>query len=134
MAQYLALRAIAEDGVSGGALARRAGVSGPAVSQLVATLAAASWIEREPSATDRRLHVLSLSPSGRQLLRSVDRMLRAEVASLLAGVPAPEVDALARALPAVEALLSGHEPPRRPPPPGPPGRGPRPPRPSGRRR
>ena len=39
LAQFAALRAIADEGVSGSELARRAGVSGPAVSQLLAGLA-----------------------------------------------------------------------------------------------
>ena len=47
-------------------------------------------------------------------------MLREQLATLLADIPRPEVDALARLLPFVEAALSGTAPPRRPPPPRPP--------------
>ena len=45
--QYLALRAIVRERISATELARRAGVSGPAVSQLLAGLADAGLIERD---------------------------------------------------------------------------------------
>jgi hypothetical protein len=47
-------------------------------------------------------------------------MLCGQFATLLADIPRPEVDALARLLPFVEAALAGTAPPRRPPPPRPP--------------
>src|SRR5919201_1323170 len=62
--QYLALRAIAREGVSGTELARRAGVSGPAVSQLLAGLADAGLIERRVAGGARRRVSLALSPAG----------------------------------------------------------------------
>src|SRR6266540_515212 len=62
--QYLALRAIDREGVSGTELARRAGVSGPAVSQLLAALADAGLLDRGPLARDRRRQILSLSEAG----------------------------------------------------------------------
>src|SRR3954465_1839638 len=48
--QYLALRAIAREGVAGSELARRTGVSGPAVSQLLSALASAGLVERRADA------------------------------------------------------------------------------------
>src|SRR5438874_10231814 len=65
VAQFLALRTIAGEGVSGSELARRTGVSGPAVSQLLASLAEAGLIERSELAEDRRRHALALSASGK---------------------------------------------------------------------
>ena len=44
--QYLALRAIAREGISGSELARRTDVSGPAVSQLLAGLVDSGLLER----------------------------------------------------------------------------------------
>ena len=121
LAQYLALRAIADEGAGGAELARRAGVSGPAVSQLVAALDAAGLIERSPVAADRRRHTLALSKAGARALRSAERLLRRQLSSLLADVPPREADALARGLDAVDGALRGRPPPRRPPPepPGP---------------
>jgi DNA-binding MarR family transcriptional regulator len=129
VAQFLALRAIATEGVSGSELARRAGVSGPAVSQLLAGLVDGGLLERGELVEDRRRQTLALSGPGRRALASAQTLLRERLSSLLTELPRLEADALARALPRVEATLSGAPPPRRPPhhrrPPPPP---PRPPR------
>jgi DNA-binding MarR family transcriptional regulator len=120
VAQFLALRAIGGEGASGSELARRAGVSGPAVSQLLAGLVDGGLLERHELLEDRRRHTLALSVRGRRALSSAQALLRERLSSLLAELPRPEADALARALPRVEAALSGAPPPRRPPPPRPP--------------
>lgn len=117
VAQFLALRAIAEEGLSGAELARRTGVSGPAVSQLLGGLADAGLLARDASADDRRRVTLSVSADGRAALESAQRLLREHLSVLLADLPRPEADALARALPRVQATLSGAPPPKRPPPP-----------------
>jgi DNA-binding MarR family transcriptional regulator len=118
--QYLALRAIAREGVTGSELARRTGVSGPAVSQLLSGLAGAGLIERSADSADRRRQALSLTAAGQRAFASAEALLRERLSELLAGLPRPEIDALARLLPSVEAALSGAPPPRRPPPPPPP--------------
>ena len=118
--QYLALRAIARDGVSGAELAERAGVSGPAVSQLLAGLSEAGLIERRTVAEDRRRQALALSATGERSFRAAEALLRRRLGALLSALPRPETDALSRLLPRVEAALSGTAPPRRPPPPLPP--------------
>jgi DNA-binding MarR family transcriptional regulator len=123
--QYLALRAVAREGVSGSELAQRTGVSGPAVSQLLAGLADAGLLERRTIAADRRRHALALSLAGERAFDSAESLLRERLAALLVELPRPEVDALSRLLPRVEAALSGTAPPRRPPPPPPPGPRPR---------
>lgn len=117
VSQYLALRAIDRDRISGAELARRTGVSGPAVSQLLASLAEAGLIERHAAAPDRRRQEVTLSASGQAVYRAARSLLAARVGALLADVPGPEADALARLLPRVEAALAGTAPPRRPPPP-----------------
>jgi DNA-binding MarR family transcriptional regulator len=127
--QYLALRAIAQEPTSVSELARRAGVSGPAGTQLVNALETAGLVQRRAEPADRRRQRLVPSPAGRRALRSADALLTERLTALLEGLPRPEVDAFARALPVVEAAFSGSAPPRRPPPP----RGP-PPRPPASRR
>lgn len=120
VSQYVALRAIAREAMTGGELARRTGVSGPAVSQLLTSLADAGMLERRPNPDDRRHQSLSLSASGARTHQSAQTMLKRSVGALLAGVPHPEADALGRLLPHVEAALGGTPPPRkrpRPPPP-----------------
>lgn len=131
MAQYLALRAIDSEPVGVAELARRTGVSGPAVSQLVAALAAQGSIERTPTTNDRRRHELALSAAGERTLRSAAKLVRERLVELLAELPKPEADALGRGLPQVEAMLAGSAPPRRPKPrrPQPPPRPRKPPRP-----
>jgi DNA-binding MarR family transcriptional regulator len=115
--QYLAMRAIDREGVSGTELARRSGVSGPAVSQLIAALADAGLVERRVHEDDRRRVELALSATGRRAYTRAEALIARELGSLLADVPKPEADALARLLPRVESALSGAAPPRRPPPP-----------------
>jgi len=128
VAQFVALRAIATGGLSGSELARRAGVSGPAVSQLLSGLADAGLLSRHEHAEDRRRQTLTVSPRGEQALTSAQALLRERFAPLIAELPRPEADALTRALPHLVATLSGAAPPRRPSPPRPPG-GPHRPRP-----
>ncbi len=118
--QFLALRAIAREDVSGAEIARRAGVSPPAVSQLLAGLADAGLVDRRPGEGDRRRHTLALPPAGQRALGSAEALLRERLGTLIADLPGPEEDALAHALPSVEAALSGAPPPRRPHPPPPP--------------
>jgi DNA-binding MarR family transcriptional regulator len=118
--QYLALRAISAEQVTVNELARRAGVSGPAASQLLNTLAEAGLLDRRTAEGDRRRQELSLSANGRAALASAEAQLAGRLGSLIEELPRPEIDALARALPRVEAALSGAAPPRRPPPPPPP--------------
>lgn len=115
ISQYLALRAIARENVTGSDLARRAGVSGPAISQLLTSLATAGWLQRQPDPADRRHQTLTLSPDGASAHRTAQALLGERVGVLLADLPRPEADALGRLLPHVEAALSGTAPPRKPP-------------------
>jgi DNA-binding MarR family transcriptional regulator len=114
--QFLALRAIAKEAVSGSELAHRTGVSGPAVSQLLRSLADLGLLSRRAHADDRRRQTLTLTRRGLRALASAHALLRDRLSVTLAELPPPEVDALARALPHVEAVLSGSPLPRRPPP------------------
>lgn len=131
VAQYLALRAIDQAPLSAAELARRTGVSGPAVSQLLAALEDGGLIERQALTNDRRTHELALSTSGKKTLTSATKLVSERLAELLIDLPKPEADALTRLLDRVEAALSGSPPPRRsaragPAPPGPRGRRSRP--------
>src|SRR5579872_1460284 len=74
-AQFLALRSIDREEVSGSELARRTGVSGPAVSQLLAGLADAGLVQRNERVEDRRRQTLALTAAGRQVLASAQGLL-----------------------------------------------------------
>jgi DNA-binding MarR family transcriptional regulator len=117
VSQFLALRAITREDLAATELARRAAVSGPAVSQLLASLVDAGLIERTAAAVDRRRQTLALTPAGEAAFLAAKEVARRELAGLLEELPRPEVDALARGLPVLEALLSGQPPPPRKPPP-----------------
>ena len=119
VAQYLALRAIGAEPLSAAELARRTGVSGPAVSQLVSALESAGLVSRGAPLTDPRTRELALKPAGKRLLQSATTLLSDRLGELL-DLPRPEADALMRSLERVDAALTGTAPPRRPPPPKPP--------------
>jgi DNA-binding MarR family transcriptional regulator len=114
VAQLLALRAISERPLASVELARRAGVSGAAVSQLVSDLERGGLVERAPAGDDRRRLELALTSRGRSVLRSAQRDLGTQIGELFRDVPRPEADALARALAHVESVLAGTPPPPRP--------------------
>jgi DNA-binding MarR family transcriptional regulator len=126
VAQYLALRAIQHAPLSAAELARRTGVSGPAVSQLLSALEDEGLIQRQELESDRRTRGLALTSKGTQTLSSSTALVSYRLAELLVDLPRPEADALTRLLERVEAALSGAPPPRRsaarggPAPPGPP--------------
>jgi DNA-binding MarR family transcriptional regulator len=115
LAQYLALHAVAQGELVGSELARRTAVSPAAVSQLLASLEDAGLLQRARSPDDRRRHDLTLSLVGQAALRSAQTLLRTQLGTLLADLPPPETDALARLLATVEGLLTGTAPPPRPP-------------------
>lgn len=116
-AQFLALRAIAAEPLAATELARRAGVSGAAVSQLVAALEREGWVERSPEREDRRRHLLALTPAGFETFQSATRLVYDRLGELLAELPRREAQELTRLLARVEQVLGGSPPPRRPPPP-----------------
>lgn len=119
VAQYLALRAVARSPLSGTELAQRAGVSGPAVSQLVTALEAGGLVERRATEADRRSRDVTLTSRGRDTVQSATKLVGTRMAELLIDLPGPEAKALTRLLERVEAALSGAPPPRRPPTPKP---------------
>jgi DNA-binding MarR family transcriptional regulator len=122
VAQYLTLQAIADGEIVGAELARRAAVSPAAISQLLAALENAGMLTRDRLDNDRRRQSLALTEHGQWALRSAQTALRERLAGLLADMPPPETDALARLLERLQASLSGTPPPPRPsrphPPPG----------------
>jgi len=122
VAQYLTLQAVADGEIVGAELARRAAISPAAVSQLLAALEDSGLLSRARLQDDRRRQPLALTEQGQWALRSAQTALRERLAGLLADMPPPETDALARLLERLETSLSGTPPPPRPhrPPPPPP--------------
>lgn len=85
------------------ALAERAHLSLPAVSQLVERLVQRGFLARSEDPNDRRQKRVVLTESGEALLERIERLNAEAYATLLAGVP-PEL--LGRAGSALEDLLA----------------------------
>ena len=120
LGQYLGLRAIAAGTESAADLARAAGVSEAAVSQLMAAFERAGTVERTAAGDDRRRRRPALTPEGERVLASAQTLVRQRLDPMLAALAPHEADALAAALERLEPVLAGTAPPRRPRPPHPP--------------
>jgi DNA-binding MarR family transcriptional regulator len=120
LAEFLALEAVAEGELVGSELARQTAVSPAAVSQVLASLEDMGLLDRPRATADRRRQPLTLSEVGERTLLSTRALLRDRLGSLLAGLPPPEIDALARLLQTLAVELTGRTPPPRPPRPHPP--------------
>lgn len=87
-------------------LAVQAGVTQPAMTQLISRLEEAGLARREPDPADRRVVLVRITADGRETLAR-RRAIRAErLAGILAGLSPADRAALAAALPALDALAS----------------------------
>jgi DNA-binding MarR family transcriptional regulator len=89
-------------------LAAREGVTQPAMTQLIARLQDAGLVDRATDPADGRVAQIRLTDGGRATLAR-RRAVRADrMAELLAGLTPGERDALAAAVPAMDALANAH--------------------------
>jgi DNA-binding MarR family transcriptional regulator len=114
LAQFLALETIGRTATSVTELARVAGVSEPAASQLVAGLEERGLIRRTPSFEDRRRHSLELSEQGEEALRAARTLIGQLLAPLLADLKRPELAGLERLLFRLIGVFGATGPPRPP--------------------
>ena len=122
------LRAIAGGRDLGADIARAAGITPAAVSQVVGALERDGLVARgDRDPRDRRRQSLALTDAGRDALASAERLVARRLAELIGEMPGPELDALQRSLSRVADAIAGVPPPRAPAPPRPHGP-PRPPR------
>ena len=89
-------------------LAGLLGVQPSATGRMVDRLVAAGLIDRLPHPTSRRELIAALTKHGREVVRRVTAHRRAEIAAIVANMPAPERHGLVRALTAFTA--AGGEP------------------------
>jgi DNA-binding MarR family transcriptional regulator len=120
LGQYLGLRAIAAGTESAADLARAAGVSEAAVSQLMAAFERAGTVARTAAGADRRRRRPALTAEGERVLASAQTLVRQRLDPMLTALAPHEADALTGALERLEPVLAGTAPPRRPRPPHPP--------------
>jgi DNA-binding MarR family transcriptional regulator len=97
--QYRALVVLGQRGtVRPAELAAALAVTPPTCTRMCGRLEAKGLVVRERPTDDRRAVAVSLSAAGRDLVDDVSRRRRAELRTLLAGVPAARRDAVVDAL------------------------------------
>jgi DNA-binding MarR family transcriptional regulator len=93
-----------------GALAAAEQVRPPTMTRLIAAMEAASLVERETDATDRRVVRIRATAKGRRLLEEGRDRRIAVIAEALATLPAKDVAEIERALDAIEKVAGSPKP------------------------
>jgi DNA-binding MarR family transcriptional regulator len=86
-------------------LARREGVTQPAISLLVNRLEARGWVTREEDPGDRRAVLVAITGAGSQAFDRVRAQFRALLHEEMASLPAGEVETLASAVAILDKLI-----------------------------
>ena len=81
-----------------GDLANTEQVTRPAITRIVDALEEAGLVNREPSATDRRVVLVRATPAGRAILEDARRRRVETLAAVLEGTSADELERLSQAL------------------------------------
>jgi len=96
---YVVLTALAEQPVrTQAALAQAIGADKSRIIGVLDDLQQRELIKRQPDPADRRVHLLSLTPAGDRLRRSVESAIRASEEEVLATLPAGDREAFLRSL------------------------------------
>jgi DNA-binding MarR family transcriptional regulator len=96
---YVVLTALAEQPVrTQAALAQAIGADKSRIIGVLDHLQERGLIRRQPDASDRRVHLLSLTPAGERLRGSVQAAIRGGEEDVLAALPAADRDAFLRSL------------------------------------
>jgi DNA-binding MarR family transcriptional regulator len=96
---YAVLTALAEQPVrTQAALAQAIGADKSRIIGVLDHLQERGLISRRPDTSDRRVHLLSLTPAGDRLRRSVQAAIRASEEEVLAALPPADRDAFLRSL------------------------------------
>jgi DNA-binding MarR family transcriptional regulator len=95
---YWALTSLATEARNASDLTREMGVTKQAVSQLVDTLVAAGYVDRQPNQADRRRTVLLLTTKGRRAVDVIESAVRATERHFIVEVGADSFDQLREVL------------------------------------
>ena len=96
---YIVLTALAEQPVrTQAALAQAINADKSRIIGVLDDLQQRGLIKRQPDAADRRVHLLSLTPAGDRLRRSVEAGIRASEQEVLGTLPAGDREAFLRSL------------------------------------
>ncbi len=106
---YVVLTALAEQPVrTQAALAQAIGADKSRIIGVLDDLQQRELIKRQPDLADRRVHLLSLTPAGDRLRRSVEAAIRASEEEVLATLPSGDREAFLRSL---KSLFEGYRAP-----------------------
>ena len=89
-----------------GELAQREAVTAPTMTRVLAALDERGAVERRPDPADARSTLVSISPSGREIIGTIRSERTASLARRLDRLDAGQRAALLAALPALEALVA----------------------------
>ena len=96
---YVVLTALAEQPVrTQAALAQAINADKSRIIGVLDDLQQRGLIRRQPDASDRRMHLLSLTPEGDRLLRSVQAVIRASEEEVLGSLPPADREVFLRSL------------------------------------
>ena len=99
---YIVLTALAEQPVrTQAALAQAINADKSRIIGVLDDLQQRGLIKRQPDTADRRVHLLSLTPAGDKLRRSVEAAIRGSEEEVLAALPAADREAFLRSLKAL---------------------------------
>ena len=103
---YIVLTALAEQPVrTQAALAQAINADKSRIIGVLDDLQQRGLIKRQPDAADRRVHLLSLTPSGDRLRQSAEAAIRASEEDVLVSLPAGDREAFLRSL---KSLYEGY--------------------------
>ncbi|HVK92006.1 MAG TPA: MarR family transcriptional regulator [Mycoplana sp.] len=103
--------ALAEDGLTPGALAARLGVKAPTMTRTIGRLEAQGFVERKPDTADGRLTVVQLTQAGRDTLGLITEACNVSERQALDGLSDKEVRTLLKLLRTVDGNLRTAAPP-----------------------
>ena len=104
--QLAAMTLLAENSYNLSELAEQHGVSLPTMSSTVSRLVDAGWVERHRSKTDRRVVMLTLTPSGHKLIEEIGQTMVNKVATHLSAIPDADIEALQSGLAILQTVFT----------------------------
>ncbi len=95
-------------------LGEQLGLDAGYLSRMLRSFESRGLVDKEPSSTDGRRHLLALTPQGREEFGKIDSASAAEIGALLGKLSGEDRKRLVRAMGTIEGLLGGGSEPRVP--------------------
>jgi MarR family transcriptional regulator, organic hydroperoxide resistance regulator len=100
------LTLLAEKSYNLSELAEQHGVSLPTMSSTISKMVKAGWLERQRSSQDRRVVMLTLTPTGHVLLEEIGQQFISKVAEQLTAVPSDKLNELQEGLTVLQTIFT----------------------------